>query len=240
LLLALLVPIAARAQTRCPAPRGMEAVATVDAEERLRFLDAALKHASKQSAAWAWSWVGIYSALATYNILWATVNADQDKRIDGAVGAFGSLVGLAVIAVLPPKAIGDEWKFSRMRRQKVEICALIAEGEKMLVRDADGEEFGHSALVHAGNIAFNAVLGGVLAGVFHHTDQAAITALVGTAIGEIQTLTCPSPASKSLERYRSGDLAPVAEKPARAFGLVPRVSREGHGTTLSLGFTLAF
>ena len=238
--MALLVPVAvpslAAAQTRCPAARGMEGAASFDGEERLKFLDAALRKASRRHGAWTWAWVAAYSGLATYNILWATVNANEEKKIDGAVGAFGSLVGLAVIAVMPPKAIADQWRLARLMRDKGPVCALVAEGERMLARDADGEEFGHSALVHTGTIAFNAVLGGLLAGVWHHMDQAAITSMVGTAIGELQILTSPTTASKALERYKSGDLSLGPQKRAPAVGVVPHVSREG----ASIGFTLAF
>jgi hypothetical protein len=89
--------------------------------------------------------------------------------------------------------------------------------------------------VHVGNIGFNAILGAVLAGAFHHNDNAAITALAGTAIGEIQTLSCPTEAVKALRRYRAGDLS-LHEERSRALTVVPRAWPGGAGLGVQLAF----
>jgi len=237
LLLALLCSVGARAETRCASRPELPQVASFDGEERLRFLDQALKRVARRARLWTWMWAGIYSGLAVYNLAWALAPPhDRARTIDGSVGAAGSLVGLAVLAILPPSAVGGQYRFARHLRARPEVCAAVAEAERLLVKEANDEAFGKSALVHAGTFAFNALLGGLLAGVWGHGDQAAITALVGTAIGEAQIFTRPTTATQALERYRAGLLGAAPERSAAAWMVLPQLGPAGAGISLAGAF----
>lgn len=217
---------------------GTVALEAADARLRLRFLDEGLAREAYRARFWAWSWAGIYSALTAGNGILALTASSTDDKIDDAVGAAASFVGLAVLIVLPLKIMRDQrWLARRLRRAPAgeDPCAPLADAERLLLRDADSEAFGSGPLVHAGNFAFNIGIALLLGVGFGHWKQAAITGLVGIAIGEIQAFTQPTGAVRLLRDYRAGRWSQGAPPPP-AWMVVPTAGRDHAGLAFALRF----
>jgi hypothetical protein len=218
-----------------PIVGGSPALAEVDAAERLRFLRTSLDDAARRSRRWRTGWAIGYASL-TAGQLAISPAFDADTRRDYYVGAFGSAVGLTVALVAPPKVIHDQrWLERRISsaRAGTDTCALLAEAERLLLRDAAFERFGQSWVIHAGNFAFNLGLGLILALWFHHFRAAAINTVVGATIGEIQINTQPTPLGPLLERYREARLGSAT--PSRmSWSIAPLAVERGFGASLAL------
>ncbi len=231
---------AAHAQVGCqPLAGSSSALAGLDAERRLEFLERRLRHDARRARSWAWSWACIYSGLVSYNALRLGLATNRHDVIDDSVGTAASSVGLIVLAVLPLKVMRDQRHFERMlgaASPHSDRCALLAEAERLLLRDAGSESFGKSPLIHVGNFAFNMGIGLLLGLGFGHWTQAAIVSFTGIAVGELQSITQPTDAVETLARYRAGDLRESRDRPDRAAWLVvPSLTRDG--ASLRLGVT---
>ena len=209
-------------------PGGTTALGRLDAQERIDFIQASLRRGARRARIWAWTWAGIYSTLTAGELVLGLTASSSDTKIDDFVGAGASFVGVAVLGILPLKVLGDQrWLERRLKHVRLDEdrCAILADAERLLLRDAASEAFGSGPLVHAGSLLFNAALGVFLGAVFGHWDQAAITALTGAAVGEIQIVTQPTDVVRSLSRYRNGDLGIGPARVPPAWMLVPSASR---------------
>ena len=111
---------------------------------------------------------------------------DRAGLIDDGIGAGASFVGVLSVALSPQAVMADQyWLERRLRRAPpgTDVCALLADAERLLVRDAKSAAFGKSALVHAGNFVFNAGVMLLLGIGFNHWEQAALQGVVGVAVG---------------------------------------------------------
>jgi hypothetical protein len=229
---------AARASHCAPISGGVPELGNIDAEVRLRFLRDRLKLAAHKTRIWAFTWTGIYSSVIVYNLAQLNVG-DRDNLIDNGIGASASLVGVLSVALLPPKIIGDQFWLERRLRHAApgtDVCALLAEAEGLLVRDAKGAAFGKSPLVHAGSFVFNVGVGFLLGFGFGHWGQAALQSLLGIAVGEVMIFTQPAEIVRDLSRYRAGNLGlPPAWRPL-AWGVAPIVGPDRAGMVLGLSF----
>jgi hypothetical protein len=225
-----------RAQS-CPLMTGAApTLAAHTAEERIDAIRLGLRRAAHDARIWAWFWAGIYSSLAVGQLASLPLR-DSDSRIDVAIGAPAAAVGVLTLAILPLKVMGDQRRLDRLERgHPADRCALLAEAERLLVRDAASEAFGQSALVHAGNFLFNIGLGLALGLGFGHWDQAAITMATGFAIGELQTISQPMGATALLARYRAGDLSPAPKRVPRGWSVAPSLAPGGAGINLGITF----
>jgi hypothetical protein len=213
------------------------ALEQIDARVRLRFIDSGLAREAFKARAWAWSWAGIYSALTVAELIQAGIAAPDDK-VNHWIGAGASFVGVAVLAILPLKVMHDQrWLERRLRHARADEdpCALLADAERLLIRDAGSEAFGAGPLVHAGNFAFNIGLTLLLGVGFNHWDAAFITGVTGVAVGEIQIISQPKGAIRLLRNYRLGRLTPNAPA-APSWKLVPTATRDGYGLSFALNF----
>jgi len=208
----LLASVRAGAVECAPIRGGSPALVHVDAEVRLAFLRDGLRSAAHRARLWSWGWGLGYSAL-TVGQLAITPLFNSDDRKDYYVGAFGSAVGVTALLARPLRVMGDQrWLERRLAATPgADPCARLAEAERLLLRDAASEEEHQRWFVHAGNFAFNAGLGLVLAFWFQHYRAAATNTIIGITIGEIQLYTMPSGSVALLARYRDAALAPPTE-----------------------------
>ena len=210
-----------------------------DDEARLRFLERGLDQGARKARLWAWSWAAVQSTVIAYDLvsgLW--LSSGDGGRVDGLIGAAASTVGLATLLVRPLPVMRDQrWLERALRRRPGPAesgrCALLAEAERRLLRDAQAEAFGHSALVHVVNFGFNIGVGLLLGVGFGHWGQAALSALGGTAVAELQTITQPSGELELLRRYRAADLGPPAPERSTAWAVTPLVGADYVGATIS-------
>jgi hypothetical protein len=219
-----------------PIEGGSARLAASDAEARLDFIQQHLRLEARHARQWAWIWGSVYGSLAVAQL--ATLPArSSDTRANAYVGAGAAAIGALVIAVQPPKVIHDQvWLDARLRRFRsdpaVDRCALVAEAEQLLLRDARDEAFARGALVHAAAFAFNLGLGLTLALGFQQVDQGAIVAASGVAIAEIQIFTHPGRTPEALRRYQAGDLHPGPMQRDVRVMVLPALSRESAGLVL--------
>jgi len=230
----------ARAETHCRTiAGGSSSLESIDAKVRLQWIDKRLRHGARNARLWAWGWAGIYSGLVTYELITSAVVNKQADKNDAYVGAAASSVGVLVLAILPLDIMRDQrWLERRLKKAKPDTdpCALLAEAEGLLLRDAKGEEFGTGPLVHAGSFIFNIGVGLVLGLGFNHWTQAAATALPGIVIGEIQAFTQPLDAVHDLAHYRAGMLDAPTKKWPLMWSLIPTVGKDHYGASFALGF----
>ncbi len=239
-----LVAAPASAAIRCaPIAGAVGRLATIDVETRLEFLRLHFRHDAARARIWAWSWAGVYSGLVSYNAIRLGLAANHDERIDDSVGVAGSMVGVIALAALPQKVMGDQQRFDRLLAAAPhspgdgDRCLLLAEGEQMLLRDAESEAFGHGPLIHIGNVAFNLGLGLLLGLGFNHWSQAAIVMLSGIAVGELQTLTSPADVGETLALYRAGHLDGARQLEPAAMRWTVSASATPNGASFMIGFS---
>jgi hypothetical protein len=208
-------------------------LAHIDAGERLRFLQGALRHGARRARIWSWAWGSGYATLATLNLALLPVYPDS-KRVDLYVGAAASAVGVLAVAAVPLKVMRDQRWFDARVRGGGDVCALVADGERLLARDAASEAFGKSVLIHVGSFAFNVGLGLLLSVGFGHQQAGVIDSLAGMTLGEIMILTQPADSVKALARYRRAELTPTP--PRAAWRLFPVFAPDRSGFAFSLSF----
>jgi hypothetical protein len=197
---------------------------TLDPELRLRFIDAELAGAAHRANVWVWGWT-LALGVGTVGNLVPVPFVAADERIDWYTGAVTTVVGIVPLLVAPPEVIADARDLhARLgAREASDVCALLADAETRLVRDAKNQADGRRWWVHVGNVVLNAGVGLFLILGYHHWVAGALNAASGAAIGEVIIFTQPTDAIDSLRRYRDGALD-AAAPPVRA----------------SLGFSRAF
>jgi len=207
---------------------GSAALDDLDGEARLAFIEERLAHEARRARVWAWSWAGAYSGLVVANGIRIGFATNRDDLIDTTLATAASSIGLIALAALPLKVMRDQRALDALVAAAPadgDRCALLAEAERLLLRDAASEALGKSFVVHAGSFVFNVGLGLLLGAGFGHWTQGTIVSFTGIAVGELQTATQPAGAIDSLSRYRSGQLYPATERHTPAFTVVPIVAQ---------------
>ncbi len=205
-------PTAAQAQTTaCPVMDGAApALAAIDPYTRLRYLHDRLRDDGRHARAWTTAWVLGFTGLAAGGVVLtglAAADGNRDEVIDQTVGAAASLVGVGFTLVSSLPVADDALALeARIAAGTAAPCAVLAEAERMVLRDAAAEAAGRAWYVHALGIAFNTGLGLTLGLALGHWRNGIVDFTVGTALSEIQVLTLPGGAVDTLARYRAGDL----------------------------------
>jgi hypothetical protein len=207
-----------------------------DTDERLEFIQHELGEGARKAQIWSWSWTAVYGSIAAYQLVSATViDPSRDGRIDGFVGAGSAAIGVASMQLMPLKVIGDHRRLDLSLRAAgpgADHCALLAEAERLLERDAASEAFGRSPLMQAGTLAFNVGLAALLGAGFHHFRTAGITLATGMAVGELEMFTQPTHSIDALRRYRAGMIKGKDTERAFSWTIVPSVGAGEYGLQL--------
>jgi len=233
--LALALAFAAQAHaTECvPSLVASPALAKVDAETRLAFLERRLERASHNAKIWTGTWAGVFSALTIGGAVLIPL-VEKGARVDYYFTAGKSLVGLASLGVVRLRAIGDaRWLRSRSR---TDACALVADAERLLVRSAKSENEGRTLVFHVGNLALNMGSLLVLGLVFDRWDSAALQGVGGSVIGELMIATRPRTAEDALDAYRGANLGAAAKRDPIPVAVYPLVLHQGGGLAVSGSF----
>jgi hypothetical protein len=217
----------------CPAPQDAPALAGTNAEARIAFLESAFDREIAEVDLWSWTWGSIYAGAAVAQVVVIPLVHDYGTHVDLAVGAVSagigsvSLFGLPLEITLPLRA-------ARLHGDDTQPCRLLAELEATLVRVERQQQLSTGWVPHAGNVAFNAALALVLGWGFGRWPSAAISAGIGTAVGETNILTQPHHLSRVLELYRGGLLdAPVAPV---SWSVAPLPVRGAAGVSFGIAF----
>ncbi|MDB4966306.1 MAG: hypothetical protein JWN44_1995 [Myxococcales bacterium] len=233
-------PVAARA-AECALPNGaVPSLADADSEVRLSFVQLGMRRAARQSRIWAWSSAGALAFAAGFQLLGATHVPDEGDRVDLYIGAASVGFSLAQLAIFYPRVTIDQWTLDRHvahAGRGVDRCALVAEAEYFLIRDARSEEIATGPAMQAVTFLFNIGTGLVLGIAFDRWHSAAINMFLGAALGELQIVTQPTDAITLLRRYRAGDLAPGKEARASlGWHVAPTALRDGFGLAFGAAY----
>jgi hypothetical protein len=215
---ALLLLAAPRARAECAPIAGVGAgshVGTLAPELRLQWIDAELGRSAHRAKVWTWGWGIALGAGAVANLaplLWVP----KDERIDWYTGAFTNTIGIVPLLIAPLDVIGDsrDLRARLAARDGLDVCALLADAETRLVRDAQNQADGRRWWLHAANFALNAGVGLFLGVGFGHWKNGLFQFATGVVIGEAIIFTQPTGAIDSLRKYRDGSLDGGAGPPA--------------------------
>ncbi|HEY7372022.1 MAG TPA: hypothetical protein VIF57_07560 [Polyangia bacterium] len=223
LLLATASSSLARAADRCPpGAGGGAALAEIDPELRLRFIDERLALTAHRAQVWTWGW-GIGIGVATIGNLIPLAFVAPEDRVDWYVGAATTVVGIVPLLIAPLDVVGDARALRvrlAARGPSDDVCVLLADAEARLVRDAKNQADGQRWWLHVGNVALNTGVGLFLALGYHHWAAGAFNAILGSAIGEAIILTQPTSSIGDLQAYRAGALGPPPRQVALGYGVV--------------------
>ena len=235
LLLALLAAPPAGA-TGCPEPTGASpSLRRVEAEARLSFIQERLRHDAARAHVWTGAWTGGY-ALMSVGQLAVTPFLSPADRVDFYVGAASTVGAAAAVLAVPLDVMTDSPALDARIGSKAgpDTCAVLAEAERLLAKDAANEADSAGWMMQAANLSYNLAIGLVLGLVFKHWESGAINAGAGWLIGEAMILTQPTHLVDDLRRYREGQLEP--ERTPVSFQIGPSLGSRGFGLSLTLSF----
>jgi hypothetical protein len=196
----------AEATVRCPVGAdGSAALAGIDPELRLRFIDEHLARTAYRAQVWTWGW-GIGIGVATVANLVPLLFVAPEDRVDWYVGAGTTIVGVVPLLIAPLAVVGDARELRLhldARSATDDVCALLADAERKLVRDAKNQADGQRWWLHVGNVLLNTGVGLFLGIGYHHWLAGAFNAVVGSAVGEAIILSQPTSTIGDLETYRA-------------------------------------
>jgi len=198
------------APLRCPPlPGGTAALAARDAEARLAFIRARLRHDAHRARQWSLGFGTSYSLIAAGSIAYGSAVRDRGTKADIYTGGAGALVGLGLLTLSPLTVVRDHDMLEAHVASAgpgVDRCRLLAIAETMLVRDAKNEAFGRGWFTHTGNAVLGVATLLVLGLGFHHWSAGTINAVSSIAIGELMINLQPRGLIRDLRAYRAGDL----------------------------------
>jgi len=219
---ALLATSTARAAERCPSGAGGgPTLAAIEPEQRLHFIDEHLARTARRAQVWTWGW-GIGIGVATVGNLVPLLFVAPEDRVDWYVGAGTTIIGVVPLLIAPLDVIGDSRALSARlaaRGPTDDVCALLADAERKLVRDAQNQADGQRWWLHVGNVLLNTGVGLFLGLGYHHWAVGAFNAIFGAAIGEAIILTQPTSSIDDLRTYQAGALGPSAKPIALGYGM---------------------
>lgn len=218
-LVVMVLGVSSLSKAECEKPEGAKpgSVATKSDAERLKFLASRFESESAAATRWTLGWGATYAVGTITQLAIAPLFPDSDKP-DFYWGAFSTAVGVAFSIIDPLEVLYGGPIFAKRAGSVTpdETCALIKEGERMLIEGAEHEASGIRWYIHGANILFNVGLGLVLGLVHNRWVSGAINAAVGTAIGEATIFTSPTGLISALDAYRAN-----GSKPLVTFNLVP-------------------
>jgi hypothetical protein len=190
----------------CPDPTGAKSPFTeAETEQRLKVLRNALDVDAKSSLNWRLSWGAAYG-VGTAAQLIALPALGPDDRNDFIWGAVSTGVGVGFVIIATPDVFENGPGFVRKIDTSEHDCALLAETEALVAKDAANERDNVAWYNHLLNVAFNAGIGLVLGLGYGHWVSALINFLTGVAIGEGTIFTSPTKLADTWDQYLTGDL----------------------------------
>jgi hypothetical protein len=167
----------------CPAPPDAPALAELDADARIAFLERAFDREIAAIDLWSWTWGSIYVGAAVVQSVAIPLVHAYGTRVDLAVGAVSAGIGSVSLFALPLE-ITLPLRAARRDADDTQRCRLLADLEATLFRVEKQQRLSTGWVPHAGNVAFNAALAVVLGWGFGRWPSAALSAGIGTAVGE--------------------------------------------------------
>jgi hypothetical protein len=186
-------------------------------DERLAFIESRLASRTPALNRWFFGWIGIYSALTIAQGVVAIPFSEPSLRYPAIVGSVSSVVGLAVVLILPPSGRTASSRLRRvMQDPGLDRAAQLAAAERMLRVSAADEAFGHSWLAHAATVIVPAIGSAIIWFGFNLPVQALINFVAGGIVAEAEIWTEPWAGVSDLREYerRFGTASGASPSPA--------------------------
>ena len=191
----------------CAVPTGADPkLADVDSALRLEYLRAALVQDGQDARTWKWQWVSAYGVLAAGQLLSAPFASTLDQRPGLYVGGAAALVGAVPLLAMPLHVGKDGPVFDSKVKAATpaDACALIKEGEELMLHDAHNEAIGGSWIMHVVNVVYNGAVAVILGLGFHNWTSGIISGGVGALVGEAMVFSQPTHLNDAWHTYKSG------------------------------------
>jgi hypothetical protein len=181
-----------------------------DAEvaQRLAFIETRLERAEPSAALWWSAWYYGYVGITVGQAGFALAVKDPKLRIDTAVGAAFSSVGVLGVGVFDfaPRHAGTDLRAFPAstpdeRRRK------LAKAERLLAACSQAEIAGRSWIPHVAGVALSLTDGLVLAFAYRRVVSGLVALVSGVAITEAQVFTRPTAAIDDWRAYQAGAFA---------------------------------
>ena len=161
---------------------------------------------------WNYGWAVGIGATGVGSLIAVPFVAPED-RVDYYTGAVLAAAGVLPFLLAPPNVIHDGRELQAMLVASppgtdAEVCAMLADAEARLVRDARNERLLSGLWSHAANVAINAGALLFLGLGYDHWLSGTITGVAGVIIGEAVIFSQPTGTIDDLARYQRGDLGP--------------------------------
>lgn len=200
------------APLRCPPiAGGSPTLAALDAEARLAFIRARLRHDAHRARQWSLGFGTSYAIITTGSIAYGSAVRDRGTKADIYTGGASALVGLGLLTLSPLYVVNDYAMLEAHVASAgpgVDRCRLLSIAEGMLVRDAKNEAWNRGWFTHTGNALLGVATLLVLGLGYHRWGSGTINAIGSIAIGELMINLQPWGLVRDLRAYRAGDLRP--------------------------------
>jgi hypothetical protein len=232
-LLALALLLAGTPAGACPVPSGGTAdLAAAPPEARLAFLRETLSRESRHVYIWSSAWIGA-NGLLIAGTAGLIPFYPRSSRVDLVIGTGATTIAALPFVILPPSVQRDGPRFEEnlaALKPGTDLCAIISEGERMLIRDAGEEKAILGPLATIINLIYNVGVALVFGLGFNRWLSGGSAMISGFAIGEFVMFTQPKALPLDLDRYLEGHITNPAAKPG--VSLMPAPA--------GLGLTLTF
>jgi len=194
--------------TACPLPpEASPELARLSPDRRLEFLHRKLLLASQEATTWSTVWIGANALFIAGQGAVIPFYAENSRPVL-VVGIAATVIAAIPLVVLPLQVVHDGPAYDeRVRKARpADQCALIAEGEKLLLRDSWAEVGVSNLTSHLINAFYNLGVGLLMGFAFHQWPSAVGAMASGFTIGEIAQFSSPRGLAVDVQDYFSGRL----------------------------------
>lgn len=176
-----------------------------DAEvtQRLDFIETRLRLGTGSAQRWWYGWFFGWSAVTAGQAIAAIVTTDRGLRVDSAVSAVSSGIGVLSLGVVPfPARYAARSLYELPAATPGERRSKLARAEQLLKASAKAEASSLTWLAHVISAGTSVGVGLVLWLVYDRPESGVRNALIGIALGEAQFITQPTDAIRDWDAYR--------------------------------------
>lgn len=220
----------------CPSPEGAPAVASIDGERRLAFLETSLDRATTQSVKWGGFWRASFQTVAVAQFTLGHLAKREADRIDLIAGGIKASTGFlfATAIRLPAESYDRAW--GPRVWEEGPLCVRVAAAEAALMKQESYERRGRSFSMHALGLGFNVAVGVIQYVMHRRLWSVALAMISGGIVGEIRIFTQPTDSTRAMDAYRAGAFG--ASAPSAPVAVMPLIVPHPGGG--ELGVAVAF
>jgi hypothetical protein len=184
-------------------------------EQRLRFITDQLNAGRPHASYWQLGWTGFYAASTVVQGIRAATENDNDDVVNNLVGAVKSAGGLFDMLLRPlPGRYGADPISAMPSGSREDQLDRLARAEDLLHAGAERAAERTQWQRHLTMLGVNLAAGAVIWG-FGDRNDAAVSTIVGTAVGEAAIWSQPARAQTDLKDYQDRFSAPRSRNQAR-------------------------